>query len=65
MAVEFAEHERPDAERIAGSDQHRVGEGDEGVGAFERAQGLDEALDDARPAARAIRCRMTSVSEVD
>ena len=48
MAVEFAEHQRPDAERIARADQLLVGQGDEGIGAFDLAQGLDEALDDAR-----------------
>ena len=45
-AVELAEHQRPDAERIAGADQLLVGEADEGVGAFEHAQPLDEAVDE-------------------
>ena len=39
-AVELAEHQRPDAERIAGADQFLVGQADEGVGAFEHAQAL-------------------------
>ncbi len=39
-AVELAEHQRPDAERIARADQLLVGEADEGVGAFEHAAGL-------------------------
>ena len=50
-AVELAEDERADAERIARADQLLVGEGDERIGAFELAQGLDEALDDAALAA--------------
>ena len=37
-AVEFADHQRADAERIARADQLFVGERDEGVGAFELAQ---------------------------
>ena len=36
-AVQFAEHQRPDAKRIAGADQFLVGESDEGVGPFEHA----------------------------
>ena len=51
MAVEFAEHQRPDAERIARADQLLVGQRDQRIGAFDLAQRLDEALDDARPAA--------------
>ena len=34
-AVELADHQRADAERIAGADQLLVGQADEGVGAFE------------------------------
>ena len=51
VAVELAQDEGTDAERVAGSDQRLVGEGDEGVGALQLAQRLDEALDDARLAA--------------
>ena len=46
-AVELAEHQRPDAERIARADQFLVGQADEGVGAFEHAQALDETVDEA------------------
>ena len=51
MAVEFAEHQRADAERIARADQLLVGERDERIGALDLAQGLDEALEDAGAAA--------------
>ena len=50
--AEAAEHERADADGIARADQHVVGETDERIGAFDLAQRLDEALDDA-PALRA------------
>ncbi len=46
-AVELAEHQRPDAERIARADQLLVGEADKSVGAFEHAQPFDEAIDEA------------------
>ena len=46
-AVERAEHQRADAERIARADQLLVGHADEGIGAFELAQALDEAVDEA------------------
>ena len=46
-AVELAEHQRADAERIARADQLLVGQADEGIGAFELAQALDEAVDEA------------------
>ena len=46
-AVELAEHQRADAERIAGADQLLVGEADKGIGAFELAQAVDEAVDEA------------------
>ena len=46
-AVELAEHQRPDAERIARADELLVGEADEGIGAFEHAQSFDEAVDEA------------------
>ncbi len=45
--AELADDERADADRVAGTDQHFVGEADEGIGAFDLADGLDEALDDA------------------
>ena len=46
-AVELAEHQRADAERIARADQLLVGHADERIGAFELAQALDEAVDEA------------------
>ncbi len=46
-AVEPAQHQRPDAERIARADQLLVGETDEGIGAFEHAQAFDQAVDEA------------------
>ena len=46
-AVELADHQRADAERIAGADQLLVGEADEGIGAFDLAQRVDEAVDEA------------------
>ena len=46
-AVELAEHQRADAERVTGADQLLVGHADEGIGAFELAQALDEAVDEA------------------
>ncbi len=46
-AVEAAEHQRADAERVAGAQQLLVGHADEGIGAFELAQPLDEAVDEA------------------
>ena len=45
-AVKFAEHQRPDAERIACADQLLVGQRHQRVGAFDRAQRLDEAVDE-------------------
>ncbi len=45
-AVEIAEHQRADAERIAGADQLLVGERDQRVGALDRAQRLDVAVDE-------------------
>ena len=53
-AVEFAQHQRADAERIARADQLLVGERDQRVGALDLRERLDEAVDDAR-AARAGR----------
>ena len=67
-AVELAEHQRADAERIARADQLLVGQADEGIGAFELAQALDEAVDEAVAAARAPpdagspRCRWSTAS---
>ena len=46
-AVEFAEHQRADAERIAGADQLLVGQRHQRIGALDRAQRLDEAVDEA------------------
>ena len=54
-AVEFAQHQRPDAERVAGADKFFVGQADEGVGAFEQAQPLDEPVDEAVAGASARR----------
>ena len=45
-AVEVAEHQRADAERIARADQLLVGQRDQRVSAFDRAQRLDEAVDE-------------------
>ena len=45
-AVELADHQRADAERVARADELLVGEADEGIGAFELAQALDEAVDE-------------------
>ena len=66
MAVELAEHQRADAEGIARADELLVAQGDEGIGAFDLAQGLDEAFDDPsacgcapRDAAR-LRCRRST-----
>ena len=50
-AVEFAENQRADAERIARADQLLVRQADQRIGAFDLAQRLDEPLDDARTAA--------------
>ena len=49
-AVEFAEHQRADAERIARADQLLVGQRDQRIGALDLAQRLDEALDEAAAA---------------
>ena len=45
-AVELANDQRPDAQRIARADQFLVGEADKGVGAFQLPQALDEAVDE-------------------
>ncbi len=47
MAVEVAEHQRTDAERIARADQFLVGQRDQRIGALDGAQRLDEAVDEA------------------
>src|SRR5688572_31241909 len=47
MAVELADHQRADAERVARADQLLVGEGDERIGSLELAQPVDEAVDEA------------------
>ena len=47
MVIEHAEHQRPDAVGVAGADQLLVGEADQGVGALQLAQALDEAVDEA------------------
>ena len=46
-AVEFTQHQRPDAQRVAGADEFFVGQADESVRAFEQAQPLDEPVDEA------------------
>jgi len=46
-AVELADHQRADAERIARADQLLVGEGGKRIGAFDLAQRVDEAVDEA------------------
>jgi hypothetical protein len=45
-AVEVAEHQRPDAERVAGADQLLVGQGHQRIGTLDRAQRLDETVDE-------------------
>src|SRR5690606_38497480 len=45
--VELADNERSDADWVAGADHHVVGEADQGVGAFDLADSVDEAFDDA------------------
>src|SRR6202043_3834302 len=52
-SVEFAKDERSDSQRVAGADQLLVAERDQGVSALNRAQSLDEPVDEVRtPAAR-------------
>ena len=46
-AVELAQHQRADAERIARADQLLVGHRHQRIGAFDRAQRLDETVDEA------------------
>ena len=47
-ALELAEHQRTDAERIARGEHAVGGERHEGIAAFDLANGVDEALDRAR-----------------
>ncbi len=49
-ALELAEHERADAERIARPDQLLVGQSHERVRALDFGQSLDETVDDLGPA---------------
>ena len=49
-AVQFAQHQRADAERIARPDELLVGQRDQRIGALDLGQGLDEAIDDPWPA---------------
>ncbi len=46
-AAEFAQHQRADAERVARPDQLLVGQRHQRIGALDRAQRLDEAVDEA------------------
>ena len=47
--ADAAQDQRTDTDGVAGADQRVVGKADEGIGAFDLADGLDEALDDAPP----------------
>ena len=49
-ALKLAEHQRANAERIAGADKLLVGQRDQRVGALDLGQGLDESVDDLGPA---------------
>ena len=66
VAVELADHQRADAERVARADELLVGQADERIGAFELAQPLDETVDEAvalgaaRPDAGSPRCRWST-----
>src|SRR5207249_4796588 len=44
--VKLAKDKRSNSQRIAGADQLLVAERDEGISAFDRAQGLDEPVDE-------------------
>jgi hypothetical protein len=44
-AVELAEHQRADAQRVAHADQLLVGQGDQGVAALDLGHRVDEAVD--------------------
>ena len=45
--AELADHQRADAERVARADELLVGEANEGIGALDLAQPVDEAVDEA------------------
>jgi hypothetical protein len=45
-AVEFAQHQRANPERVARADQLLVGQRNQRIGAFDRAQRLNEAVDE-------------------
>ena len=47
VAVELADNQRANTQWVARADQLLVGQADEGVGAFQLAQPLDEAVDEA------------------
>ena len=47
--ADAAQDQRTDTDGVAGADQGVVGKTDESIGAFDLADGLDEALDDAPP----------------
>ena len=65
-AVEVAEHQRADAERIAAADHLLGGQRDQREGAFDLAHRVDEArIDVASRVLVATRCRIVSVSEVE
>ncbi len=49
-AVELADHQGANAERVAGTDQLLVGQADKSVSAFELAQAVDETIDEAAAA---------------
>ena len=49
-AVELAVHQRADAERVARADQLLVGHADQRIGALDRAQRFDEAVDETAAA---------------
>ena len=46
-AIEFAQHQRANAERVTRADQLLVGHRHQRIGAFDRAQRLDEPVDEA------------------
>ena len=65
-AVEIAQHQRADAERIAAADHLLRRQRHQREGALDLAQRVDEARIECRaPWLVAIRCRIVSVSEVD
>ena len=65
-AVELAQHQRADAQRVAGADQLLVGQRHQGIGALDLLDRLDEAVDERGfLRLRATRWTITSVSVVD